>query len=284
MWIQFRDEQIFFEDMISRVLKSGIDRGIADVVCTSLVVEVWSLFKQKHLGPLELEDVQRFLRFRRTSRDEDETVAIAPLLGVDARILANISTRDDRMCHFLNLLKKIPISILFMSGPRISRPGYRWAPRSFITREARYLSIGGEKPPESTQPICTEHGLRLRCRYYKLGSPFIIEYPRVRDNILIYDHKHGALWLIGVSQSPQSELKFDAILPGKNVSGSGSSGEGVALVSSGNKAEYIYAGRIILGNDGSLSSPRLLPQLSQYVGYEIAIYEVDVLTEEILIT
>lgn len=72
------------------------------------------------------------LRYRSLSRIEDETICIAPLLGLGRAELLQTGDHIERVKTFLSLWGEVPSYLLFMEGAHIDEPGYRWLPSSFI--------------------------------------------------------------------------------------------------------------------------------------------------------
>ena len=73
------------------------------------------------------------MRFRATSKIEDEPVCFATLLGQDPKDLLEKSSVQERMELVFSKMKHVPIMILFLPTPRIDVNGLRWAPLSFRT-------------------------------------------------------------------------------------------------------------------------------------------------------
>ena len=77
------------------------------------------------------------LRYRETSKQEDETLCIASILGFDLRALLSHRQAESRMKAFLILLQeanvKLSQAILFSGERKLSEPGFRWAPFSLMT-------------------------------------------------------------------------------------------------------------------------------------------------------
>jgi hypothetical protein len=69
---------------------------------------------------------------RRTTRPGDETICIATFLGIDPTPLL-AATVEERMPILMTLWKAIPPHVLFTRGTRLDVPGFRWAPRSFLS-------------------------------------------------------------------------------------------------------------------------------------------------------
>lgn len=72
------------------------------------------------------------LRYRSLSRDEDETICLAPILGLGRRELLSTKDNLERIKVFLRLWGTIPTYFLFLEGERIEMEGCRWMPTSFV--------------------------------------------------------------------------------------------------------------------------------------------------------
>ena len=68
---------------------------------------------------------------RTTSHASDEPACLATLMGLDvAKILE--APRETRMEQFYMELNKVPAALLFVPGARLQKPGFRWAPSTFL--------------------------------------------------------------------------------------------------------------------------------------------------------
>jgi Heterokaryon incompatibility protein (HET) len=88
------------------------------------------------LPPHSLDDIVLHLSKRTSSRQEDETLAIAGLFGQDASEYIPLDP-DQRMAKFLTEHNggKVPYDILFLDGPKLPIENYTWAPKSFMKRQ-----------------------------------------------------------------------------------------------------------------------------------------------------
>jgi hypothetical protein len=88
------------------------------------------------LPPPSLDDVILHLTKRNSSRQADETLAIAGLFGQDAGAYGPLDA-DQRMTKFLTEHNsgKVPYNILFLNGPKLAIENYTWAPKSFMIRQ-----------------------------------------------------------------------------------------------------------------------------------------------------
>jgi hypothetical protein len=75
------------------------------------------------------------LNNRKTSKREDETIVLANILNIPNGPLQQIADPEARMVLFLQTFDKhfgMPLALLFSTGSRLSKFGFRWAPSSFV--------------------------------------------------------------------------------------------------------------------------------------------------------
>jgi hypothetical protein len=109
------------------------------------------------LPPPSLDDVALHLAKRTSSRQEDETLAIAGLFGLDASEYVPLDA-NQRMAKFLSEYNRgqVPYDILFLDGPKLPVESYTWAPRSFMKRQMN-LELKGTY--EGAMSVVTQDGL-----------------------------------------------------------------------------------------------------------------------------
>ena len=96
----------------------------------------------------DLEAGKRFIamceqvRWRSTSRSTDEPICLATVLGLDVTEILGASD-DRKMIKFLHLQRMFLSDVLFWKIPRLHIEGYRWAPRSFLSRPSSTGFRGG---------------------------------------------------------------------------------------------------------------------------------------------
>lgn len=73
------------------------------------------------------------LRYRTTSKAEDETLCLAPILRLPRDRLLKTNDATERMKVFLAMWPQIPKYFLFFEGARIEQDGCRWMPQSFLS-------------------------------------------------------------------------------------------------------------------------------------------------------
>jgi hypothetical protein len=101
----------------------------------------------------------RPLRWRSTSRIEDETICIAGVLGLDVAGLVGLN-HIERMKRLLGQMKYVPADILFLDKPRIQGVGFRWMPTTFLGMgNDAGMSIAQAAEPTNDGLIVTTPGM-----------------------------------------------------------------------------------------------------------------------------
>ena len=130
-----------------------------------------------------LENVITALRYRSVSIPSDEPLLIGNLLGIE---IAQILKGDDRAAGLrMNRLwrvmasasLRIPSSLLFRVGPRLTEPGLKWAPATFLIDHD--ANIGIQSSQSENEGILTAlegllvqlHGFRLSLASCAKGLP-----------------------------------------------------------------------------------------------------------------
>ena len=120
--------------------------------------------------PMDLAAVLRLIPFRKCSRADDETLALAPVMGLEDHMAALLEKRDiERMVHFWRIQGQVPLALPFLQGKKLDTPGFRWALESFVTD-----SMGHQIYGESLARV-TEKGLEGTYLVVKLDKPLDVE-------------------------------------------------------------------------------------------------------------
>jgi len=90
-----------------------------------------------------LTTLARALRYRTTSRQEDEAICLTSVLGQDVSKITAIKTADERMAIFYSFAERVPRNMIFRNMSRLETQGYRWAPKSFLQQSASLVTAGG---------------------------------------------------------------------------------------------------------------------------------------------
>ncbi|GAB1309869.1 hypothetical protein MFIFM68171_00079 [Madurella fahalii] len=89
----------------------------------------------------DLDESNRFyalyssLASRTTSVLEDEPLCLAILLGFQVSAVADGKTHEGRMLKFWAMFDELPAEIMDHYDARMTVPGFRWAPQSFVSDE-----------------------------------------------------------------------------------------------------------------------------------------------------
>lgn len=210
----------------------------------------------------KLGDIGRMLRLRATSKARDETLAIAGILGVDARRLLE-EKPEHRMKCLLKLLKFVPSSIIFLDGARMPEIGWRWAVKSMLRQERpdnAALSAAGlttGKFASGVQAECLDNGgLLASFTVLKLGRRASLNDTASSQADSVWAVTPETTWKIIPGDSfVFGDFEFDAILTNPHLQDLRDIWLGVAVLSTddnnlghadGEVTVYAYARRVIL--------------------------------------
>ncbi|KAL2794002.1 hypothetical protein BJX66DRAFT_304938 [Aspergillus keveii] len=143
--------------------------------------------------------------YRTTSKEKDEMLCFASLIGWDTTLIKGLEF-EDHMHALLSTERQLPQGMLFLAGPRMSQPGWRWAINRFANCGATRLNV---KSDDMTPGIVGENG-------------FIVEFPALtlpasytRDNfqkiIVTTDLADGVSAKIEISRHDEGidRVKYD---------------------------------------------------------------------------
>lgn len=101
--------------------------------------------------------VYRAFRFYLKNAKGDEYLSIGSMLKFNARQmkLLNSAKRDEGARDFWLLLRTLPSNVVFIEGPKLPYPGFRWAPKTLMHPATTQLSTISQ----SLMCVCTQHGL-----------------------------------------------------------------------------------------------------------------------------
>ena len=134
LFIQFRERAIDINALSDATCDTfGLHNEIA-FRTHSILIQPWLIFSD-----LSLSAAKRFcvvwqaIQGRSTSKVADEPICVATLLGTDVNKL--IDTPDEnRMVEFWSQQTELPLSLLFLNGPKLKVDGYQWAPSTLLKR------------------------------------------------------------------------------------------------------------------------------------------------------
>ena len=123
-------------------------------IWTHLAKQLKTLTSESNSGVRIISSVQATLAWRQTSKPDDETLAIAGILGLDASIL-QLHESEARKATFWKLLGSIPKGVIHLPGRKLSLKGFRWAPQTLMYQPGH----GSNTMFHPGEAICTDHGL-----------------------------------------------------------------------------------------------------------------------------
>ncbi|KAI8990427.1 hypothetical protein BD414DRAFT_483605 [Trametes punicea] len=158
-----------------------------------------------------LSEVVRLLEGRKTTKEEDELIAISSLLPTTVRIDLLLAERDGpnlaerRMRLFLLQLRQIPNEVPFgvNLASRLSLPGFTWAPRTLVTGLHRAWEV------KSGTAICTEQGLVADYCLSPLRTPI----PVSEESVYVFHTASKTAYvLVSLNLSASPPAKVNALL------------------------------------------------------------------------
>ena len=100
------------------------------------MTSIFSAFPQYKTRDRTFAFLTRALKYRTTSKKEDEAVCLAPLLGFEqdqVRAIVNEATAEERMQMMYSMMGDIPASVLFHKLKKLEKPAFGWAPASLLS-------------------------------------------------------------------------------------------------------------------------------------------------------
>lgn len=229
-------------------------RRTVSVVWEALAAQLFRL--RTNSSEVNIGHISRAFRWRLTNATQDEFLSISSTLGLDITSLEELRG-DDRTKKFWLLLHEIPFDVPFLEGPKLSIPGFRWAPKTLMFPSQTAMDTN----PEGNKCYCTERGL--------LGTYLLASISRVLEGC---NHGSQSIFFVLINKrttqpvmedkialrvyctqnwpiAPQG-MPFDTIIlasPDRSIPQPGKWFPGVALLHSEIKSnEYAFVGRVLL--------------------------------------
>ena len=135
LYIQYKDRPV----LVSELCGDGSSKPMPHVVESRLRGRLSSMFLDRHEfgkdeGSLRgrqdtrMLTIIRNLQRRRTTKAEDEPVCIATLMNIDLEKFEGMPSMED----IYRYLYRLPRNLIYVRGPRLKTPGFRWAPSTFL--------------------------------------------------------------------------------------------------------------------------------------------------------
>jgi hypothetical protein len=143
-------------------------------------------------GFKDLDEVELFyalyssLAFRTTSVFEDEPLCLATLFRLPVAVIAEQKTHEERMLKFWSMFRELPAEIMDHYETRLQIPGFRWAPRSFMTDDENFFPYSNKMIQHGhlEQAIRTDEGLQVTASGFSvhikdasLTGPIFVKHP-----------------------------------------------------------------------------------------------------------
>ncbi|KFY90294.1 hypothetical protein V498_06060 [Pseudogymnoascus sp. VKM F-4517 (FW-2822)] len=177
IYYQFSDGAVSESELVQQACDT-MRCSVSETAMFSRVVQKQAMSLLDHISTLRDEEngyvriarLWTLLRWRVLSWPEDETICMANMLNVDDGIIDILlsTSSHQRMRSFLSLFREIPMSIIFLPGPRLLEPGWRWAPVSWITPYNKQIEHEGLLLPAQRRAIRTSKGLVMSCQSFML--------------------------------------------------------------------------------------------------------------------
>ncbi|RPD67780.1 hypothetical protein L226DRAFT_541181 [Lentinus tigrinus ALCF2SS1-7] len=176
-------------------------------------------FRADHKEPgneYTVSDVSWLLQNRSTSNWEDELVSISSLLSLDLEALLSITGPDAaerRMKAGLLQLQLMPSHIPFLPIPKLSIPGFTWAPRSLTQT---YEHRGRDGGASGSMAVCMEDGLVGEYGIASFEAPQSVP-PECRDGSrremdVLISHRASDSTFTVTLQCPIAVSTFDSLI------------------------------------------------------------------------
>lgn len=159
MWTY--EEAVLAKELIF-VLKDGfhtyrVDTGpsmrrTVSVVWQSIATQLYRLRADQ--DRLNIGQIYQAFRYRLTNVPQEEFLSVSGMVNLDTDSLLRVKG-EERAKKFWLMLKSIPFNVPFSDCPKLSEPGFRWAPKTMMhpSQTALDADVKGERSE------CTEHGL-----------------------------------------------------------------------------------------------------------------------------
>jgi hypothetical protein len=152
VYFEFSDALVSQDELYGEI--RSIPEEPVNLVVTELLCDLPGALRDlSGFSGFDFRDVHHVLRRRTTSKQSDETLAVSGVLNLDGFELARISDPDERMETFLLRVGKFPSDIIFLRDMlRLEKPGFRWAPKTFMRTDVILAT-------SDLEALCTSTGL-----------------------------------------------------------------------------------------------------------------------------
>jgi len=139
--------------------------------------------------------LQRNLYRRTSSKPDDESLAVAPFLKINVLPLLQVDG-EERMMLFWKEARHLPKGIVIHNAPKISRDGFRWAPRSIMNQKGSIVVDFEDK-----SAVVVDGGLKGNFWIYNIQMPAMISLSQEAE-VSFYETRADSLLQIFPAQKP----------------------------------------------------------------------------------
>lgn len=156
---------------INEIETAGQHNTPTDPTLSVLYTWIQSHWKLKGDSQINLDLIIWLLSRRTSSKKSDETLALAGLFDIETHYYASLNS-EERMARFFMEYHNgtIPRDIITLKSEKLTRYGWRWAPRTFLARQVSEYPVF-----DKVLAIVTENGLRGSFCCLSLQAPLTCE-------------------------------------------------------------------------------------------------------------
>ena len=185
----------------------------------------------------DIGTIQNAFRYRLTNARNEEFLSVAGILGLDTTELLKVHG-EARTCRFWVLLKHVPLLAPFHDGPKLSVPGFRWAPSTLMSIASQSIrGVPGIEAECTTEGLIGSYGmirhetLPFSQGFFTIvfgGDPHIVGDEPQEITLMCQDRKNQFQQL-----NENNVLGFDHIIfigPNQGMPKPGSTGIGIGVL------------------------------------------------------
>lgn len=127
-------------------------RRTVSVIWQSLGAQLYRLRADRH--HLNIGHIYQAFRYRLTNAPQEEFLSVSGMLGLDTQRLLGFKG-EERTKNFWLMLKWIPFNVPFLDCPKLTEPGFRWAPKTMMYPSTTAMDTDSK----GQKSECTRDGL-----------------------------------------------------------------------------------------------------------------------------
>ena len=180
LWFQFADKAVNLREIRmnarDKFLSSIVHKGLAGDMLRRLGSFANMFLEDSLTHPrADLTRIMEALQHRSVSILSDEPVLIGNILGLDAAQILNggdgaVAQRMHRLWRLMpSAVHGIPSDILFRVGPRLTEPGFRWAPATLLINNDANIRMQSSEREEDQASLTPSDGLFVHLHGFRLS-------------------------------------------------------------------------------------------------------------------